>query len=334
MMTAASFAVAAAAAAAIAAAYGFASFGRAWANLHPGWIAAAIFAQLLAIPAYALSYRTLAQTRGGPALPIPLVLRVVIAGFGPFASGGGFALDQNALQAIEGDRQKAVERVLGLGALEWTLLAPAACLTAIGLLAVGDPRPMPSLLWPWALAVPIGFIVGFGLATPERARRISAGRGRWRGSVGRALRGVGIVRTLASSFTKYWAAWVGTALYWGFDISAFYAAVRFVGLRADVGETILGYATGYALTRRSMSLGGAGITEALMTFALHWVGQPVAPALAAVLVYRAFNFALPAVPALLIQPRIQPLLIAAEEGRAPTREERRDAAAPFLPARQ
>jgi hypothetical protein len=35
------------------------------------------------------------------------------------------------------------------------------------------------------------------------------------------------------------------------------------------------------------------VIAALMTFALHWVGQPVGPALAAVVVYRVFNFLVP-----------------------------------------
>jgi len=91
----------------------------------------------------------------------------------------------------------------------------------------------------------------------------------------------------------------------------------------------LAYATGYALTRRSMPLGGAGITEALMTFALHWAGQPVLPALAAVVVYRVFNFVLPIIPARVVGPRIRPLLRAAEEGRTPAAREQAQAAAPL-----
>ncbi len=38
-----------------------------------------------------------------------------------------------------------------------------------------------------------------------------------------------------------------------------------------------------------MPLGRAGVTEAPMTYSLHWLGQPVVPALAAVVVYRVVN---------------------------------------------
>jgi hypothetical protein len=145
-----------------------------------------------------------------------------------------------------------------------------------------------------------------------------------------ALRGVAILRTLAGSITTSWPAWAGVGLYWALDIASLYGAVRFIGLRPDLGETMLAYATGYALTRRSTPLGGAGATEALMTFALHWVGQPVAPALAAVVVYRLFNFVLPTLPALRVRRRIKPLLDAGDrENGSPAPRVRRRAAAPL-----
>lgn len=320
--------VAAAAVAAIAAAYGFGAFAEVWSHLHVGWIALAIVAQLVAIPAYVISYRVLARYDEGPDMPLPLVLRIVVAGFGPSAVGGGFALDKHALHALDQDEDAAVVRVLGLGALEWAVLAPAAWVSAIVLLAIGDRSAMPSLLWPWALAVPLGFILGLWLAVSARRRRIASGGGRARAALARALAGVGVLQSLARGLSKCWAAWVGVALYWALDVASFYGCVRFIGLHANLGETLLAYATGYALTRRSMPLGGAGVTETLMTFALHWVGQPVAPALAVVVVYRILNFVLPAIPALLVRPHVYPLVAAAQEGRPPAPRVRRRAAAP------
>src|SRR6478735_1818228 len=58
--------------------------------------------------------------------------------------------------------------------LQWSVLAPAAWLSAVVLLAQGDRQAMPSLLWPWATAVPVGFTLGFSLATPARRDRIAA----------------------------------------------------------------------------------------------------------------------------------------------------------------
>jgi uncharacterized membrane protein YbhN (UPF0104 family) len=138
-----------------------------------------------------------------------------------------------------------------------------------------------------------------------------------------------MLRSLARDVSSCWSAWLAIALYWTFDIASFYGAARFVGLSVSVGEAVIAYATGYALTRRSTPLGGAGVTEVLMTFALHWMGQPVVTALAAVVVYRVFNFAFPALVALLVRPRVRPLLRVADEGRPPARKERRVAAAPL-----
>jgi uncharacterized membrane protein YbhN (UPF0104 family) len=327
VMTFLALALSAAAVIGIAAGYGFAAFGHAWDHLHVRWLALAVAGVVLSVPAYVLSYMRIARVQGGPRLRIPLVIRVVIAGFGAFAASGGFALDKRALQAIEDDEHSATVRVLGLGALEWALLAPAAWISAVALLVAGDHRPMASVLWPWAIAVPAGAALAFWLARAPRPERLKRSGGRIRTGFGQALHGIVILRSLASGAPSCWTAWIGMALYWALEIASFYGAVRFIGLRPNGGELILAYATGYALTRRSLPLGGAGITEALLTFSLHWVGQPVAPALAAVVVYRFFNFVLPTIPALLVRPRVKPLLEAADAGRTPARRERQQAAA-------
>jgi uncharacterized membrane protein YbhN (UPF0104 family) len=316
-LTCVAFALAAGVVVIIAAKFGFEAFTDAWRNLNPAWLILIVGGELLAIPAYAVAYRIVAKAGGGPRLPVPLTLRAVVAGFGPFAAGGGFALDKRLLHAVHNDERGATVRVLGLGALEWALLAPAAWISAVALLVGGNTRAMPSLLWPWAIAVPIGFGVGLWLAAPaQRQRFANEEDGRVRAAFNRSLRGVGILHSLVRD-PECFPAVLGAAFYWVFEIAAFYGAIRFIGLQPNLGETILAYATGYALTRRSMPLGGAGATEALMTFSLHWVGQPVPAALAAVVVYRVFNFVLPTFPALLVRPRIKPLLDAADAREAP-----------------
>jgi len=65
----------------------------------------------------------------------------------------------------------------------------------------------------------------------------------------------------------------------------------------SVLAVVVGYATGYALTRRTLPLAGAGAVEALMPFALTWVGFGLAPAVLAVFTYRIFNLWLPLGPA-------------------------------------
>jgi uncharacterized membrane protein YbhN (UPF0104 family) len=326
-MTLLASALAAAAVVAIAGASGFGAFAHAWSDLHFGWLVVSFAAALLAIPAYAIAYRTVTQVRAHDGVRPGLVAALVVAGFAPFAAAGGFALDKRAIHAIEDDEQAARTRVLGMGALEWAVLAPAAWLGALVLLVTGDPSPMPSLLWPWVIAVPIGFALGLWLAAPPRLERIRAGDARWRAVLGHALRGVGAMMFLARRLTACWPAWLGMGLYWALDIASLYGAIRFVGLSINAGELVVAYATGYALTRRSMPMAGAGVTEAFLTFALHWAGQPIAPALAATVVYRAFNVAIPTIPALLVHRRVAPLLDAADAGRTPAQAEVRRASA-------
>ena len=74
--------------------------------------------------------------------------------------------------------------------------------------------------------------------------------------------------------------------------------MRIFDVTLGAGALIVGLATGYALTRRSMPLAGAGITEALLTLALLWVGVGLAHAVPAVVMYRLVSFVLPMLPAL------------------------------------
>jgi uncharacterized membrane protein YbhN (UPF0104 family) len=70
---------------------------------------------------------------------------------------------------------------------------------------------------------------------------------------------------------------------------------------------VLGYASGYVLTRRSLPAGGAGLVEVALTFALVGMGIHFVPALIGVVVYRLFNFWLPILPALILMPTIKDL---------------------------
>ena len=289
--------------------------GRAFADIHPAWIALIAGAELVTYPAYMLAYRSVAQIHGHPPIALPVVARVVVAGFGPFALAGGFDIDKQMLHALHEDERSARVRVLALGTLEWAVLAPLACIVAIILLIDGA-NVMPSLLWPWALAVPLGFAFGLWASAGARAGRLARLGGRRREWLAQPLEGVGVLHTLISHPREYLGAWLGTALYWGADIVAFYAALRTFGLHPGPGTVIIAYATGYAATRRSLPLGGAGVTEVLMTYSLYWVRLPLAPALAAVLAYRVFNLLVVSAPALIARRQLEPMLVAARASRA------------------
>jgi uncharacterized membrane protein YbhN (UPF0104 family) len=272
--------------------------GRAFDDFNPAWIGLIAGAELLAYPAYVLAYRTLANMHGR-SVALPLVARVVVAGFGPFALGGGFGIDKKFLRAIHQDERSARVTVIALGVLEWAVLAPLACVVSIVFLITGA-NILPSLLWPWAIGVPVGFGFALWLSEPRRVERFTwLRRGRRRRWLGSVLEGVSVLHDLGRNPRRYAGAWLGTALYWAADIGAFYGGLRTFGLDPNFGKVVIAYATGYAATRRSLPLGGAGITEFLMTYSLYWVREPLAPALAAVVAYRIFNFVLAATPALI-----------------------------------
>ncbi len=292
----------------IAHATGADAIGRAFEDVDPGWIALVAGAELITYPAYVLAYRTVAAMHGHAPLSLPIVSRIVVAGFGPFALDGGFGVDKRMLQAIDEDDRSARVRVMALGTFEWVILAPCACITAIVLLAEGA-NIMPSLLWPWALAVPPAGALALWASKPSRSQRILARGGRRIELLVEMLEGIYGVRCMVTRDPlRKLGAWLGIVVYWAADMAAFWGALRTFGMDLSVGKLIIAYSTGYAATRRSLPLGGAGATEALMTYALYWVREPLAPALAAVMLYRLFNFLLIAIPAVIAHRQLPRLI--------------------------
>jgi uncharacterized membrane protein YbhN (UPF0104 family) len=296
--TALAAAIAALAVIVIAKVTGADAIGRVFEHVNPLWIPLIAVTELVTYPAYVLAYRSIAGIHGHKTLSLSILTRIVVAGFGSFALAGGFAVDMRMLEAINEDERSARVRVLALGTLEWAILAPTACITAIVLLAEGA-NILPSLLWPWAVAVPVGLGLAFWISTPDRSA--------WVGRVGRGrldllvqmLEGVDAVRLMITrDHRRHFWAWAGITAYWAADMCALWASLRVFGIDLGLGKLIMAYSTGYAATRRSLPLGGAGATEVLMTYALYWVREPLAPALAAVMAYRVFNFLLIAIPAI------------------------------------
>jgi uncharacterized membrane protein YbhN (UPF0104 family) len=88
------------------------------------------------------------------------------------------------------------------------------------------------------------------------------------------------------------------AVYWAGEVFVLWVCLAaFTRHTPSVEAVVVGYATGYALTRRTLPLAGAGAVEALLPFALTWVGYGLAPAVLAVFAYRIFNLWLPLGPA-------------------------------------
>ncbi|PWU24429.1 MAG: hypothetical protein C5B48_06335 [Candidatus Rokuibacteriota bacterium] len=270
----------------------------------PEWFAVALGAEVLAYAGYVLAYREVARVERGPELRLPQAAAIVAAGFGVFVATGGFFVDTEALEEAGVGRRQARTRAMGLGALEYVLLAPAAAIAGVVLLWQHAPRPDSGLTWPWVVAVPAGFVLA-GVALSQR-RRLSGSHG-VRRYLGRMLESLQMLVALGRDPLRHGLGLVGMAAYWFGDIACLWACLQAFEVRLPVPALIVGYATGYALTRRTLPLGGAGIVEALLPFALLWSGSPLAAALLGVFTYRVFNLWLPILPALVSLPTLRRL---------------------------
>ena len=243
---------------------------------------------------YTLAYREVANVGRNARLGGLRASAIVAAGFGMFIPRGGFAVDLEALQDFGVPREEARVRVLSLGSLEYAVLSAGACVCSILLLIEHAPAQRAVTL-SWTIGVPSGTV----LALVAVRYRDTICRGR----IGRALRpaldAIAVVgRIVASPLRHGAAAFTGMAVYWAGEVFVLWVCLAaFTRHTPSVAAVVVGYATGYALTRRTLPLAGAGAVEALLPFALTWVGYSLPAAVLAVFAYRIFNLWLPLGPA-------------------------------------
>jgi uncharacterized membrane protein YbhN (UPF0104 family) len=307
------------AAAFVADAAGLGEVQRVTSRLDTRWLVICLGGELIGYIGYVLALRNIARVDGGPKLSFALTARTVVSGFGVYAAAhaaGGFAVDYWALRRAGLKREQAIARVAGLGVLEYAVLAPVALVCAMVLLfGTGDHVEM-SMTLPWLAVIP-GFAAALWLSSPKRRSWADPMQGgRIRGGIAHAVSGVVTLRALCRRPLHHLPGLLGVAFYWFGDIACLWAALRTFSVHVSWPALVVAYATGYVASRRSLPAGGAGIVEVLMTFALVWVGLPLAPALAGVLVYRLFNFWLPIVPALALLPSVKRLRRAYEQAEA------------------
>jgi uncharacterized membrane protein YbhN (UPF0104 family) len=250
------------------------------------WLVAGPFCVLVSHAGYVVSYRAVARVDRGPELLGEEAAAMVTTGFGPLSPRGGFSMDAAALRTFGLSRKRAALRVRTLGMFEYAVLAPVTFGAASYMAAAGR-RAQTGLLPSWIIGVPAGTAVALTLLFVYRR----AGRPRsWWSPVRHALDSIEETLQVLRSWPDGGRAVGGMVLYWAADIGALVACAAVFTHRHSVGfELVVGYASGYALTRRTLPLAGAGIVEALLPFALHWVGYPLATAVLSVVAYRVFN---------------------------------------------
>ena len=274
--------------------------------VHPHWfwLGVAVGGELLAYAGYTAAYWEIARAERGAELEVPKAAALVAAGFGVFVHGGGFALDRTALRRAGLSEREARRRVLGLGMLEYAVLAPGTLAAAI-VVVIWHPTISASLTLPWIIGPPIG------AALVAVALRHQSRIGRWP-LIGRplvhALQALELVLVFVRAPLRHARALVGTLAYWAGDIFCLWATLHaFSAHTPPVAQLIVGYATGYALTRRALPLGGAGVVEGLLPLALGWLKIALLPALLAVFAYRLINLWMPMIPALAGLPTLRTL---------------------------
>jgi uncharacterized membrane protein YbhN (UPF0104 family) len=227
-------------------------------------------------------------------MPLPRIPAAVVAGFGPLSPRSGFSLDTGLWREAGLDADQSANLVLLLALLEYAVLAPATFVAAL-VLSTEAYQAQSGLLPSWVLGVPIGAAVAIPLILLRR--RLPDRRG-FR-ALNRGLNAVvGVWRLLRTRAGLVAAS--GMALYWAADIAAFGVCLAAVHRgHIPIAVLIVGYATGYALTRRSLPLAGAGAVEALLPFAMSWVSRPLRVAVASVFAYRLINLWLPLIPSLI-----------------------------------
>ena len=285
----------------------------------PAWLPLCIAGELIAYAGYVLAYQCLAGAEGGPRLPLPVVLRVVMIGFGATfvgSSAGGLAVNFWALHRAGAGVDDAARRVLAFNTLEWAALALAA--SAAGCLALaGAADEVPTgmaLAWPvvTAACVAAAWWISSGsrgtrlaVLPPRGPRATRRPRTWWPWTRRLARRGladvVGALRLMGRILTRprhNLVGLVGFPLYWAGNLLCLDAALRAFGAHIGLTALVLAYTTAYVATALPLPAGGSGGIEAALALTLSAVGVPIAQALLATLVFRAVTFWLPIIPAM------------------------------------
>ncbi|MGN6474316.1 MAG: hypothetical protein ACTHK4_11810 [Mycobacteriales bacterium] len=264
-----------------------------FAHLDWVWAPAAVGFVVVSHLGYAFGYREIVRAEGGPQMTFRRAALAVTAGFGLLTPRSGFTFDRSVWAAAGLSEAEARTRVTRLAMLEYLALVPASYLAVVALL-LAHHFAREYVLLSWAVGVPAGSLVFALVVIRRRHRGLTA---RIAKPVRRVVDGfVDVVRNIPSGPGVL--AVLGMAVYWAADIAALGCCLELVhGARLPVGALIVGYSTGYALTRRSTPMAGLGVTELLLPIALYWMRSPLSVAVVAVLFYRAFNLWLPALSA-------------------------------------
>jgi hypothetical protein len=302
---------------------GFSSVRAVLGNFHPVWLAALVGALGISFVGYYYAYQGIFMVEGGPTLQGWQMRTVVTTGFGGFLAHGGGALDRYALEAAGADRAEARVRVAGLAGLEHGIMAIGGTACAIVVLASGSDQPPMDFSIPWAVIPVPGFLIAFWAA--ERWRDRFRGRDGWRGSVGRFLESIHLIRAMFVNPRRWGLALAGMALFWAADAFAAWAGMAAFGFEMNAASLFVGFGTGMVFTRRTGPLAGAGILALCLPLTIWYSGAPLAVAVVGIFAYRVLALWLPMPASLALLPTMrkmgeQPMPEAEDKAQPPPKE--------------
>jgi uncharacterized membrane protein YbhN (UPF0104 family) len=288
-------------------------------DAEPVWLAVCLGAEALSFVGYAIAFRAVVRARGGPVLDrlttVVVVLGTVAATRLLAAAGaGGLAFTYWVLRRAGLSRHEAIVRVLALNVVLYAVFGAFAFGSALAVLVRSGPEVRLAVVVPWLVIVP-ACVAGAIVLPRSRVARAPAGAGRMRRGLSDAIQSVGLARELLRRPRPL----AGAILWWAGDVACLWAGLRAFGETVPLDVLLLAYATGTAASFLPLPMGGVGGVEAAMTFALHALGVPLAPALLGVVAYRFFNYWLPTLPALVVIPALTRLPNRLEDAGAASR---------------
>jgi uncharacterized membrane protein YbhN (UPF0104 family) len=282
------------------------------ADMNPALVAAAVALELASCLSFVVIFRLFFR-------PVPRTEARELAwtqmGSGALLPGGGVgsvAIGGWLLHLAGMATRQIVQRSSGLffltSAINVLALAAAGLLLALG---IAD-GPHDVLRAGLPVVVGLGAIV-LVLGLPRVTRRIAGEhpRAAWLDDIG-----VGIPAARHALVRPHWRL-LGALGYLLFDIAVLWTTFAAVGPLPPVAPLVLAYLAGYLLNVLPIP-GGIGVLDAGLVGALALYGLPVTHAAAAVLVYHAIAFWIPALGGVLALARLRPRL-------APTQDESRNA---------
>ncbi len=279
LLAAAALVISLAAAVAMADVAGLAQVRAVLERISPVWLAVAAAARVAAYFGYTLGHHRVMGACEDSEIEVDTAARVVAFGAGATSLRGGFSIDARALRGAGASPRRARAHVVALAMFEYAVLAAAAWIAA--LLLLGGRHGQDTVVWPWVIGVPAGVAVAAG-AYLGVSRFLAVRRRKPGPRLRSLLQGGEILAGQSQRPVRAVTAAAGMALYWAAEITALWCSLRAFGVTASPVVVIVGCATGYVLTPRGLPLAGAGIAEVLVPFALHWLGIPLATAVAAV----------------------------------------------------